>query len=135
MRIIVHPALVKASLTCRSRSWLRCILATHQSERVGNIASSDGKPRSRSIAGLPCLTSAPASNIAVVFIVARNSEYAALKKRTRLLDAPNTPGLELPDMDIVGIATSYGIPTEHVEHLSDLTRPTETHSHPVATPD
>jgi hypothetical protein len=28
-------------------------------------------------------------------------------------------------MDIVGIAASYGFPTEHVEHLSDLTRPTE----------
>jgi hypothetical protein len=75
------------------------------------------------------LTSGPASNIAVVFVVARNSEYAALKKFTRLLDAPNTPSLELPDMDIVGIATSYGIPAEHVESLSDLTRPTKTHSH------
>ncbi len=65
------------------------------------------------------------ANIAVVFIVARNSEYAALKKRTRLLDAPNTPGLELPDMDIVGIATSYGIPAEHVESLSDRPVPTK----------
>jgi benzoylformate decarboxylase len=71
------------------------------------------------------LTSGPASNIAVVFVVARNSEYAALKKFIRLLDAPNTPGLELPDMDIVGIATSYGIPAEHLESLSDLTRPTK----------
>jgi len=28
-------------------------------------------------------------------------------------------------MDIAGIATSYGIPAEHVESLSDLTRPTK----------
>ena len=67
----------------------------------------------------------PGQQLAVVFVVARNSEYAALKKFTRLLDAPNTRSLELPDMDIVGIATSYGIPAEHVESLSDLTRPTK----------
>jgi thiamine pyrophosphate-dependent acetolactate synthase large subunit-like protein len=28
-------------------------------------------------------------------------------------------------MDIVGIATSYGIPAEHVDSLSDLTRTTK----------
>ena len=39
--------------------------------------------------------------------------------------------LELPDMDIVGIATSYGIPAEHVDSLSDLTRTAKTHSHPM----
>lgn len=41
------------------------------------------------------------------------------------MDAPNTPSLELPDMDIVEIATSYDIPAEHVDSLSDLTRPTK----------
>ena len=34
-------------------------------------------------------------------------------------------------MDIVGIATSYGIPAEHVDSLSDLTRTAKTHSHPM----
>ena len=34
----------------------------------------------------------------------------------------STSGLELPDMDIIGIATSYGIAAEHVDSLSDLTR-------------
>lgn len=71
------------------------------------------------------LWTAAKDNIPVVFVVARNSEYAALKKFTRLLNAPNTPGLELPGMDIVGIATSYGIPAEHVDSLSDLTRTTK----------
>jgi len=46
------------------------------------------------------LKSGPVSNIAVVFVVAGNSECTALKKFTRLLDAPNTPSLELPHMDI-----------------------------------
>jgi benzoylformate decarboxylase len=41
-------------------------------------------------------------NIPVVFVVARNSEYRALKEFTRLMHAPDTPGMELPGMDIPG---------------------------------
>jgi benzoylformate decarboxylase len=61
-------------------------------------------------------------SIPVVFVVARNSEYQALKKFTWLMHAPDTPGLELPGMDIPGIATSYGVQSERVKTLSDLTR-------------
>jgi benzoylformate decarboxylase len=61
-------------------------------------------------------------HIPVVFVVARNSEYQALKEFTRLMHAPDTPGLELPGMDIPGIATSYGVQSERVKSLSDLTR-------------
>jgi benzoylformate decarboxylase len=61
-------------------------------------------------------------NIPVVFVVARNSEYAALKEFTRLMHAPDTPGMELPDMDIPGIAASYGVQSQRVKSLSDLTR-------------
>jgi benzoylformate decarboxylase len=59
--------------------------------------------------------------IPVVFVVARNFEYAALKGFTRLMHAPNTPGLELPGIDITGIATSYGIESTRVQSLADLT--------------
>ena len=61
-------------------------------------------------------------NIPVVFVVARNSEYRALKEFTRLMHAPDTPGMELPGMDIPGIATSYGVQPERVKSLPDLTR-------------
>lgn len=61
-------------------------------------------------------------NIPVVFVVARTSEYAALKEFTRFMHAPDTPGLELPGMDIPGIAASYGVQCERVKTLSDLTR-------------
>jgi len=61
-------------------------------------------------------------DIPVVFVVARNSEYAALKEFTRFMHAPDTPGLELPGMDIPGIAASYGVQSERVKTLSDLTR-------------
>jgi benzoylformate decarboxylase len=61
-------------------------------------------------------------NIPVVFVVARNSEYRALKNLGRLMNAPDTPGLELPGMDIPAIATGYGIASERVDTLSGLTR-------------
>jgi benzoylformate decarboxylase len=61
-------------------------------------------------------------NIPVVFVVARNSEYRALKEFTRLMHAPDTPGMELPGMDIPWIATSYGVQSERVKSLPDLTR-------------
>lgn len=60
--------------------------------------------------------------IPVVFVVARNSEYAALKKFARLMKAPDTPGLELPGMDITAIAASYGLASERLETLPNLTR-------------
>jgi benzoylformate decarboxylase len=60
--------------------------------------------------------------VPVVFVVARNSEYGALKKFTRLMKAPDTPGLELPGMDVTTIATSYGVRAERAGTLSDLTQ-------------
>jgi benzoylformate decarboxylase len=35
---------------------------------------------------------------------------------------PDAPGMELPGMDIPGIAASYGVQSERVKTLSDLTR-------------
>ena len=68
------------------------------------------------------LWTAAQHNIPVVFVVGRNSEYAALKEFTRLMHARDTPGLELPGIDIPGIATAYGVQSERVKTLSDLTR-------------
>ncbi|HEY6789533.1 MAG TPA: benzoylformate decarboxylase [Trebonia sp.] len=68
------------------------------------------------------LWTAAQHNIPVVFVVARNSEYAALKEFTRLMHAPDAPGMELPGMDIPGIAAAYGVQSERVKSLSDLTR-------------
>jgi benzoylformate decarboxylase len=70
---------------------------------------------------ISALWTAAQHHIPVVFVVARNSEYAALKKFTRLFKAPDTPGLELPSIDITGMATAYGVHAAHVDTLSDLT--------------
>ena len=68
------------------------------------------------------LWTAAQHNIPVVFVVARNSEYRALKEFSRFMHDPDAPGMELPDMDIPGIASPYGVESERVKTLSDLTR-------------
>jgi benzoylformate decarboxylase len=67
------------------------------------------------------LWTAAQHHIPVVFVVARNSEYRALKELSRFMHEPDAPGMELPDMDIPGIAASYGVQSERVKSLSDLT--------------
>jgi len=67
------------------------------------------------------LWTAAQHNIPVVFVVARNSEYRALKEFSRFMHAPDAPGMELPDMDIPGIAASYGVQSDRVKSLADLT--------------
>jgi benzoylformate decarboxylase len=67
------------------------------------------------------LWTAAQHNIPVVFVVSRNSEYRALKEFSRFMHDPDAPGMELPDMDIPGIATSYGVQSERVKTLGDLT--------------
>ena len=37
------------------------------------------------------------------------------------MHAPDVPGLDLPDIDITGIASSYGIPAARVDTLGALT--------------
>ena len=59
--------------------------------------------------------------VRVVFVVARNREYAALKKFAQVMHFDGVPGLELPDIDITGIATAYGIPATQVTSLAQLT--------------
>lgn len=59
--------------------------------------------------------------VPVVFVVARNGEYAALKNFAQVMHFEEVPGLDLPDIDITGIASGYGIPTTQVTSLTQLT--------------
>jgi benzoylformate decarboxylase len=67
------------------------------------------------------LWTAAQHDIPVVFVIARNSEYRALKEFSRFMHDPDAPGMELPGMDIPGIAAAYGVQSETVKSLSDLT--------------
>ena len=59
--------------------------------------------------------------VPVVFVVARNHEYGALKSFARLLNAADAPGLDLPGIDIPAIAAAYGIPAGQADSLTELT--------------
>jgi benzoylformate decarboxylase len=67
------------------------------------------------------LWTAAQHNIPVVFVVARNSEYRALKEFSRFMHDPDAPGMELPGMDIPGVAAAYGVQSGTVKSLADLT--------------
>ena len=71
---------------------------------------------------MSALWTAARYRIPVVFVVARNGEYGALRRFTRVMQAPDVPGLDLPDMDITAIAAAYGIRANRVTSLADLTR-------------
>jgi benzoylformate decarboxylase len=79
------------------------------------------------------LWTAAQHNIPVVFVVVRNSEYAALKEFTRFMHTPDAPGMELPGIDYPGIAAAYGIPSDHVKSLSPTSpTPSRTRSPPTS---
>lgn len=59
--------------------------------------------------------------VPVVFVVARNREYAALKNFARAMHLEDVPALDLPDIDLTDIAGGYGIPTTQVTSLGELT--------------
>jgi thiamine pyrophosphate-dependent acetolactate synthase large subunit-like protein len=45
----------------------------------------------------------------------------ALKEFSRFMHDPDAPGMELPTMDIPGLAAAYGVQSEQVKTLSELT--------------
>jgi benzoylformate decarboxylase len=67
------------------------------------------------------LWTAAQHNIPVVFVVARNDEYRALTEFSRFMHDPDAPGMELPGIDDAGIAAAYGVRSERVKSLADLT--------------
>ncbi len=57
---------------------------------------------------IQCLYTAAQHKLRVVFVVVRNGEYGVLKDFAVLEEAPNAPGLDLPGLDISGIANGFG---------------------------
>jgi benzoylformate decarboxylase len=68
---------------------------------------------------------AAAYDIPVTVLVLRNEEYSILKWFGTLENIEGAPGLDLPALDVAGVARAYGVPGErasHAEQLRDLLR-------------
>ena len=58
--------------------------------------------------------SAVAYDVPVTFLVLRNEEYAILKWFASIEDVEGAPGLDLPRLDVAGVATGYGVNARRV---------------------
>lgn len=67
---------------------------------------------------ITALWSAAQYNLPVTVVVASNAEYGVVKEFGVWEKTPNVPGLDIPGLDIVGTAASYGVDA-HEAHSSD----------------
>jgi len=70
--------------------------------------------------GITALWSAAQYHVPVTFVILRNGTYGALRWFAGLLDVPDAPGLDIPDIDFVSIARGYGVEAAHVSDLGEL---------------
>ncbi|ROO28987.1 benzoylformate decarboxylase [Salinisphaera orenii] len=61
---------------------------------------------------ITALWSAAHYEIPVVFVILKNDTYGALRWFSRLLDAEDAPGIDLPGLDFCSIAAGYGVQSE-----------------------
>ena len=59
--------------------------------------------------GITALWTAARYRIPVIFIILRNGTYGALRWFARILQAGETPGLDIPDIDFTALAAGYGV--------------------------
>jgi benzoylformate decarboxylase len=71
--------------------------------------------------GITALWSAVAYKVPVTFLVLRNDEYAILKWFALLEQVSGAPGLDLPDLDVAGVARAYGMEAREVSGADELT--------------
>lgn len=60
--------------------------------------------------GITALWSAAQYSLPVIFIILKNGTYGALRGFSRLLNAEDSPGLDVPGIDFCNIARGYGVP-------------------------
>ncbi|PXX10329.1 benzoylformate decarboxylase [Mycolicibacterium moriokaense] len=74
---------------------------------------------------ITALWSAVRYQIPVTVVVASNTEYGVVKQFGLLEQSPNVPGLDLPGIDIVATAASYGVDAhdaQSADEVSELVR-------------
>src|SRR4051794_24176482 len=70
---------------------------------------------------IQALWSAAAYEVPVTVLVLRNEEYAILKWFSMLENVEDAPGLDLPKLDVSGVAEGYGLRARRVENRDELT--------------
>ena len=71
--------------------------------------------------GITALWTAAQLGVPVTFVILRNGSYGALRWFADLLGTPDVPGLDVPGIDFVPIASGYGVPAVHVKDRAALT--------------
>jgi benzoylformate decarboxylase len=69
---------------------------------------------------ITALWTAAAYDVPVTFLVLRNDEYAILKWFAELESVTGAPGLDLPALDCVGVASGYGIESVSADGRDEL---------------
>ncbi|BBI54666.1 hypothetical protein HORIV_70870 [Vreelandella olivaria] len=69
---------------------------------------------------ISALWSAAQYNVPVVFIILKNDTYGALRWFSRLLDAEDAPGLDVPGLDFCELARGYGVEAVRTETLESF---------------
>ncbi|WP_105567361.1 benzoylformate decarboxylase [Microbacterium halophytorum] len=64
--------------------------------------------------GITALWTAAQQRTRTVFVIANNGTYGALRGFAAVLDALDAPGLDVPGIDFVALATGYGVPASRV---------------------
>ncbi|MEE6169830.1 MULTISPECIES: benzoylformate decarboxylase [unclassified Mycolicibacterium] len=69
---------------------------------------------------ITALWSAAHYNIPITIVVASNAEYGVVKEFGVWEKTPNVPGLEIPGLDIVGTAASYGVDAHEANSTDEV---------------
>jgi benzoylformate decarboxylase len=70
---------------------------------------------------IQALWSAAAYEVPLTVLVLRNEEYAILKWFSMLENVSDAPGLDLPKLDVSGVAEGYGLRARRVSNRDELT--------------
>ena len=70
--------------------------------------------------GITALWTAARYGVPVVIVILKNGTYGALRGFSEILDAGETPGLDVPGLDFVRIAEGYGVQATSVSTAKDF---------------
>lgn len=72
--------------------------------------------------GITALWTAARYGIPVIFLILKNGTYGALRWFAKILEAGETPGLDVPDIDFISLASGYGVRAEAARSGNELRR-------------